>query len=383
MFPRFYTPPTQSFFLFGPRGTGKTTWLETVLPAAHRIDLLDEAMFQRYLRNPQIFYEELVGLDPTRWVVVDEVQRLPGLLNYVHKLIGKGKTRFALTGSSARKLKKENANMLAGRALARQFFPLTAVELGDAFDLRRSLLFGHLPSAITSDVPRQYLDTYVGTYLRQEVMQEALVRNLATFSRFLESMALSQASTINALSIARDLGIDSKTVQSHIELLEDLLIGVRVPSFQKRAKRKIVTRPKFFYFDVGVYRALRPSGPLDSPEEIDGPALETLVLQELRATIEQFELDLSISFFRTHTKTEVDFVLYGKAAFLAIEVKRSDRLRAEDFAGLRIFHADYPQARCYLFHLGPEERVVDGFIHVVPVEKALTRLSSLLVEKEP
>lgn len=378
MFPRNYKQPKdKSFFLFGPRGTGKTTWLKEALPEARRIDLLDEALFQRYLREPQAFYEEVLAT-PSKWVVLDEVQRLPGLLNYVHKLIEEKRICFALTGSSARKLKKENANMLAGRALDRHFFPLTAAELGDAFVLQRSLLFGHLPMAVTSEDPKRYLDAYVGTYLREEVQQEALVRNLAVFSRFLESLALSQASVISAQAIATDLGIDRKTVQSHIDLVEDLLIGTRLQPFQKRAKRKLTSRPKFFYFDVGVYRALRPRGPLDSVDEIDGAALETLVLQELRAHIEQNELDLAIHFFRTQSKTEVDFVCYGGDGFSAIEVKRSARLRPADFDGLKVFHEDYPEAKCFFLYLGEEERLVDGYIHVIPVQKALFRLHTIL-----
>lgn len=378
MYPRIYNLlKSQSFFLFGPRGTGKSTWLRGVLPQALVVDLLDESKFQQFLRQPQSFREQLEPLRVGDWVVVDEVQRIPGLLNYVHQLIEEKKLKFALTGSSARKLKKENANLLAGRALTRYFFPLTAKELGADFDLRKSLRVGHLPMSYTSTNPQEYLKAYVGTYLREEIQQEALVRNLMAFSSFLESISFSQASVLSTLSVAKDVGVDRKTVESYLQLLEDLLLAIRVPVFTKRAKRVMTSRPKFYYFDVGVFRTLRPQGPLDLEHDLEGPALETLVLQDLRAHIEQMNLDVKVYFYRTRSKAEVDFVLYGQDGFSAIEVTRSPRVRAQDLSGLRLFHEDYPQAKCFLLYAGSECRKVEDWLTLIPVDQALRQIEKL------
>jgi predicted AAA+ superfamily ATPase len=379
MFPRSYKyPKDQSFFLFGPRGTGKTTWLKAMMPEATRIDLLDEALVQSYLRNPRLFYEDLSHLKTKSWVVLDEVQRLPELLNYVHKLIEENRLLFALTGSSARKLKKENANMLAGRALSMTFHPLSARELGSRFKIKDSLRFGHLPMVFSSDDPKRYLESYVGTYLREEVQQEALVRNLGSFSQFMEVMTLSQGQMVNAQKIGAEVGVDRKTIENYLQILEDLLLAKRIPVFQKKAKRRMVVKPKFFYFDVGVYQTLRPRGPLDLDDEIQGVALETLVYQELTALIAQNNLDLSLSFYRTAKHVEVDLVAYGGDGFFAIESKLSSRIRPEDLSGLKLFHGDYPQAKCFLFYLGTERRLVDGFIHLIPVDQALENFAELI-----
>jgi predicted AAA+ superfamily ATPase len=273
--------------------------------------------------------------------------------------------------------RRGGANLLAGRARTRHMHPLTAVELGGAFQLARSLRHGHLPMACTSDDPERYLASYVGTYLREEVMAEALTRNLDAFSRFLVAATFSQASVLSVATVARDVGLPRKTVEGYFELLDDLLLGVRLPVFTRRAKRAMTTHPKFYYFDCGVYRTLRPRGPLDPPDEIDGAALETLVFQELRATNDNLELGYALSYWHTRDHREVDFVLYGERGLVAIEVKRASRWRDDDLASLRAFCADYPVARAFLFYGGTRAYEVDG-IRILPLAHALRELPELL-----
>ncbi len=377
VFARQLVPPgKESFFLFGPRGTGKSTWVAASMPKALRLDLLDLGVYGELLRHPERL-AAMIASAGAREVIVDEVQRLPALLDEVHRLIETEKVRFALTGSSARKLRRGGANLLAGRARTLEMHPLTAAELGSAFDLARSLRVGHLPTAYTAGDAERFLRSYVGTYLREEVQAEALTRNLDAFSRFLTSASFSQASPLSISNIARDVGISRKTVESHFDLIDDLLLAVRIPVFTRRAKRAMTAHPKFYYFDAGVFRALRPRGPLDVGDEIDGAALETLVMQELRANNANLELGYDLFYWHTRDHREVDFVLYGERGLVAIEVKRSSRFREADLDGLRLFHADYPPARCHLFYGGAREYEIDG-IRVWPLAKALPALPDLL-----
>lgn len=376
MYSRLLEVPARSFFLFGPRGTGKSAWLARTLPEALVFDLLNSADFQRFSAAPERL-GDAVPKGFEGWVVLDEIQRVPELLNEVHRLIESRKLRFALTGSSARKLRRDGVNLLAGRARTLRMHPLTALELKHDFDLARALRFGGLPFACTTDDPGLYLRDYVGTYLREEVQQEGLVRNLGTFARFLEAASLSQGSVLNMSAVARESAVSAKAAEGYFTLLEDLLLAVRVPAFTKRAKRRVVAHPKFYFFDAGVFRALRPKGPLDTDDEVDGAALETLFLANVRAVNDAFELGYSISYWRTPLGAEVDFVLYGERGLLAFEVKRSARVRDEDLAGLRAFQADYPMARAFLLHSGTERRHDSG-IEILPLSDALRRLDSLL-----
>jgi len=348
----------------------------SALPQAFTIDLLDLAVYGQLLAHPDRL-EALVLPTQADWIVIDEVQRLPALLNEVHRLIEKRHWRFALTGSSVRKLRRGGANLLAGRARTLAMHPLTAHELGAAFDLAHSLRFGQLPSAYLDPDPRAYLASYVGTYLREEVQAEALTRNLEAFSRFLVASSFAQASVLSVSNVARDLGIPRKTVASYFDLLDDLLLSVRLPVFSRRAKRPLASHRKFFLFDAGVFRTLRPRGPLDSADEIDGPAVETLVLQELRATNDNLNLGYEISYWHTRDHKEVDFVLYGPRGLLAFEVKRSSTYRARDLEALRLFSADYPMARCFLLYGGADTYEVDG-MRILPLARALPALAELL-----
>lgn len=368
--------PDRSFFLFGPRGSGKTAWLAQKLPGALAFDLLQSSTWQRFHAHPDRI-GDLIPKNHKDFVVLDEIQRVPDLLNEVHRLIESRGLRFAMTGSSARKLRRGGVNLLAGRAVTLRMHPLSALELGGDFDLERALRHGTLPFATTTADPKTYLRDYVGTYLREEVQQEGLVREMGAFSRFLEAASLSQGSVLNMASVARECSVNAKVVEGHFTLLEDLLLAVRVPVFTKRAKRRLVAHPKFYFFDSGVYRALRPKGPLDTDSEIDGAALETLLLANLRAVSDAFDLGYEIHYWRTQDGAEVDFVLYGERGLIAIEVKRSERVRDEDFASLEKFRADYPVARALLLHTGTR-RETRREIEVLPLADALGHLDVLL-----
>jgi len=310
-----------SFFLFGPRGTGKTTWLRARCPSALYLDLL--------------------------------------------------------AGSSARSLRRRGVNLLAGRAHTYHMYPLVAAELGRDFALERSLRFGHLPQVYREPNPEKYLAACVQTYLREEVLQEGLTRNLAAFGRFLEMASFSQASVLNVAETARDAGLERRTVANYFDLLEDLLLSVRVAPFARRARRRLVAHPKFYFFDVGVYRQLRPQGPLDSPAEAEGPALESLVFQELRAVSEYVGLGYSFYYWRTAAGAEVDLVAYGPRGLLAFEIKRSSRVSRRDAAALTLFKGDYPEARCFLLY-GGDKRLYWPDVEVWPVEEALRELPRLI-----
>lgn len=365
--------PNRSFFLFGPRGTGKSTWIRSQLQPALTLDLLEAALWQRLVARPGDL-AQLVAAAPPGLVVIDEVQRAPGLLNEVHRLIETRGTVFALTGSSARKLRRSGVNLLAGRALTYRMHPLTAAELGSQFDLQRSLAFGHLPATLTEPDPVKFLHSYVQTYLREEVLQEGLTRNFAAFARFLEAISFSHASQLNITAVARECAVDRKTVEGFVGVLEDLLLAERLPPFTKRATRRLALHPKLFLFDAGVFRTLRPKGPLDRPAEIDGAALEGLVWQELRAANDLHNLGYTLHFWRTASGLEVDFVLYGERGLHAIEVKHSGQVRPADLNGLRAFCAEYPEATATLLYMGEHEER-HGEVRVVPVGRALPELS--------
>ncbi|MCA3007087.1 MAG: ATP-binding protein [Phycisphaerales bacterium] len=376
MYARLQQLPDRSFFLFGPRGTGKSAWLHHHLPGARTFDLLRTDDYQRLLAAPQRLRDEIPD-DYHGWVVIDEVQRVPALLDEVHALIEQRQLRFALTGSSARKLRRGGANLLAGRARTLRMHPLSAVELGHAFDLARATRFGGLPFACTTSDPAGYLRDYVVTYLREEVLQEGLVRNLPAFARFLEAASFSQGAALNMAAIARECAVSAKLAESHFTLLEDLLLATRVPVFARRAARRLASHPKFYFFDAGVYRTLRPRGPLDGDSEIDGPSLETVFLANVRAVNDAEELGYGVHYWRTAVGVEVDFVLYGERGLLAFEIKRSDRVRDEDLASLRAFAADYPEAKCFLLHGGRERRHAAG-VEIAPLDAALRQLPELL-----
>jgi len=377
MYSRLLEPPKdKSFFLFGPRGTGKTTWVKSKFTNAVYVDLLEAEIFNDLLANPQRL-ENFIPRDFNDWVIIDEIQRIPELLNEVHRLIEKDKNKFILTGSSARKIRRKGVNLLAGRALSYHMYPLTAAELGEDFNLNHSLTYGHLPCVCTEKNPKAYMESYVKTYLEEEVRQEGLARNLGAFFRFLEAASFSQGQVLNISSVARDCSVERKVVENYFSILEDLLVGYRIPAFTKRARRRLISHPKFYFFDVGLYRTLRPTGPLDMPEEIGGHAFETLFLQELRAMNDYLQTGYNIFYWMTANNTEVDFVLYGNKGIKAFEIKRTGRPSSSMMKGLRAFKKDYSDARTYLIY-GGERQLRDGDIAILSMQDALKELPRIL-----
>lgn len=366
-----------SIFLFGPRGTGKTSWIKDHLNASLYFDLLDFSIYNRLLANPSRL-ENLIPPKYKDWIVLDEIQRVPELLNEVHRLIEHKKYKFLLTGSSARALRKHGVNLLAGRALTYNMHPLVIQEIGsENFNLEHILHYGLLPQAVTLENPDKYLKSYMQTYLRQEVMQEGLTRNIGAFTNFLEIASFSQGEVLNVSEIAREVGVNRQVIAGYFDILEDLLIGIRLSPFTIRAKRKVLAHQKFYYFDAGVFRAIRPMGPLDSQAEADGPTLETLFLQSLRAINDYFELDYRIYYWRTQTGLEVDFIAYGPKGLHAFEIKRSATITPKSLKGLRAFKEEYPEAQVHILFNGKHKEYY-GDIAAIPFVQALEELPKLL-----
>jgi predicted AAA+ superfamily ATPase len=377
MYSRLLAPPKdKSFFLFGPRGTGKTTWVKNTFAEAIYLDLLEAEIYNELLANPQRL-ENLIPKNFKDWIVIDEIQRIPDLLHEAHRLIEKHRFKFVLTGSSPRKLRRKGPDLLAGRALTYTMHPLTAIELGKDFNLEHSLKYGQLPCAYTESDPRKYLESYVKTYLDEEVRQEGLTRNLGAFARFLEAASFSQAAILNVSAVARDCAVERKVVENYFHILEDLLIAYTLPVFSKRAKRRLIKHAKFLFYDVGVYRAIRPTGPLDRPEELAGAACETLFFQEIKAVNDALDLGYSIYYWRTSNDYEVDFVLYGKRGIKAFEIKRTGRISKSMLVGLKAFLKDYPMAKAYFIY-GGGRYMREGEIEILPLERTLKTLRTIL-----
>jgi uncharacterized protein len=363
-----------SFFLFGPRGTGKSTWLRALKGQALWIDMLDPETLRLFQARPERLEERIAAQPLVTDVVIDEVQKVPALLDVVHKLVeGDRPLRFILTGSSARKLRRGAANLLAGRLTELHMHPFMAVELGDAFELQRALEIGLVPLIWSALEPKNTLRAYASLYLQQEVQAEALVRNVSAFARFLEAISFSHGSLLNLAEVARECQVGRKTVEGYLEILEDLLLSFRLPVFTRRAKRHLVAHDKFFYFDAGVYRSIRPKGPLDKPEEIEGMALEGLIAQHLRAWVSYRSVPAELSYWRTKSGSEVDFVVYGADVFVALEVKRSRHVHHTDLRALKAFKADYPEAQVCLLYMGQEEIKISDIL-CLPCDSFLKRL---------
>lgn len=384
MLKRFFTPPVGiSYFLFGPRGTGKTTWLKTHYPDAYWIDLNDPEIFRFFSAGPERLKQTLKEEANQKIVVIDEVQKAPDLLNVVHGLIEeKQGYQFILTGSSARKLRKEGVNLLGGRALLKHMPPFFAGELGTSFNLERNLHFGMLPIVLDSPTPKEVLRAYAGIYLKEEVQAEGIVRNVGDFARFLETMSFSHASLINASNIARECQIARKTVDGYLSILEDLLLSFRLDVFRRKAKRVLSDHSKFYFFDAGVYRSLRPQNPFDKETELEGGSLEGLVAQHLKGWKEAQLENTQLHFWRTASKLEVDFIVSGPNCFFSIEVKNGTTIHPADFRGLEAFREDYPEATPIFLYRG-KHKYKERDILCYPVDEFLLRIdpnSNLIID---
>lgn len=334
-----------SVFLFGARQTGKSTFLEQRFSEAVYIDLLDSKLKRRLQMQPELLYEMLENHPAGTIIIIDEIPEIPELLNEVHRLIQKKQFRFVLCGSSARKLKRKGTNTLGGRARPSYFYPLVSAELPD-LDINKALLYGLLPPHYLSKHPEDILPAYIDVYLKEEIKEEAIVRRLDGFQRFLEAAALTSGEIVNYSNIANDCGVKSNTVKAYFNILEDTLLGYMIPAYTKVMKRKVVQAPKFYFFDVGVYNYLlhRTALSPDTPEY--GHCFEHFIIQEIRAYLGYNHHTATMSYWHTYDGKEVDLVL-GDAA-VGIEIKSSEEIKTRHLSNFKPFREEFPQCRCIM-----------------------------------
>ena len=368
-------PGSETFFLWGPRQAGKSTLLRGCYPDAYWVDLLNSEVFRRYLDHPEYLRQELAAAAPLagRQIVIDEVQKVPALLDEVHWLIENRGLHFALCGSSARKVRRGAANLLGGRAVRYELRGLTAGELGAAFDLSRMLNHGYLPRIYQAARPRRLLDAYIADYLREEVAAEGLVRNLPAFSGFLDAAALSDGEMVNFSNIARECGVSSPTAKAYFEILNDTLLGRWLTAYRRRRKRRVIGAPKFYFADVGVVNRLIRRGELTPGSPLYGKAFENWVFHELSAGIEYQEWDLELTYWRLPSGIEVDFVLGDME--IAVEAKASARITRDHLRGLRTLMEEHPGVRRRIVVcLEPRARRTDDGIDILPAADFIRRL---------
>ena len=379
LYPRIFEVPKSSFFLFGPRGVGKTTLVRKLGLASHEISLLDEEKYQRYLARPGLFYERLVGLNEGEWVFVDEIQRLPQLLNEVHRLIEDKNLRFVLTGSSARKLRRAGVNLLAGRAVNRCIYPLTPMEMGEDFSLNFALEEGTIPLIYNSLDKKDSLNSYVQLYLKEEIQAEALVRNLSGFSRFLPVAALLHGQTVNISNIARDCEVARPTVVGFFQILQDTLLLKTLEAYEAKVRVRECKKSKCYFIDPGLVRALKHQyGPLAIEER--GSLFEGFIFTLLMFQKDTYREIDNIFYWSSAEakKTEVDFILIKGKEIFAIEVKAAESLRPEHFKGLRAISDLKGVKRRLLVYFGKENRMTSEGIEV----HTFSSFVSLLQKKE-
>ena len=359
-----------SIFLWGARQVGKSTLLETLFPSARYYDLLKSDEFERFFRHPSLLREELTGSDYSDLVIIDEIQKIPQLLDEVHWLMTNRQIRFVLCGSSARKLMRTGANLLGGRALKTVMYPLVSAEIPD-FDLMRAINNGMIPRHYTIENPQRRLQAYIGDYLNEEIRAEALSRNLALFSRFLEIAAQSNGEMIVYNNIAQDCGVSSPTVKEYFNILEQTMIGTLIPGFSATLKRKTIAAPKFYYFDVGIVNYLLKRKNIEQGTEIFGHAFEQLLMQEIIAFMSYNLSAEKISYWRTTSGYEVDCIIgHGR---VAIEFKSSDEVKSRHTRGLKAFQEDFPQTRAIVVSMDKYRRELNG-TEIIPVLEFLADL---------
>ena len=351
-----------SVFLWGARQVGKSTLVKSVYPNAKIYDLLKSDEYTRLLRRPQLLREELLSFGEETLVVIDEIQKIPQLLDEVHWLIVNRGIRFILCGSSARKLKRIGTNLLGGRAMSVKLYPLVSAEIPD-FDLVRGINHGMLPRHYLAANPKKRLEAYIGTYLKEEIQDEAVVRQLAAFNRFLDVAAQSNGEIINYKNIAQDCGVSAVTVKEYFAILQQTLIGYMLPAFTDSKKRRAITAPKFYYFDVGVANHLLHRSNLQQGSVDFGHAFEHLMIQELIAYLSYSESDKALSYWRTASGYEVDVVIGN--GLVAIEFKSSEEVQSKHTKGLKAFAEEYADARLIVVSMDINPRILNG-VEILP-----------------
>ena len=331
-----------SIFLFGARQTGKSTVLRQQFPDSIYIDLLDSEIKSRFFRRPVLLYEMLIDKPEGSLIIIDEIPEVPELLNEVHRLISERQHIFILCGSSARKLKRRGKNTLGGRALPVYLYPFVSNEIPD-FDINHAISYGMIPSHYLAKDPSRRLSAYIDVYLKEEIKEEALVRDLGAFQRFLEVAALTDGEMVNYNNIAQDCGVSATTVSAYFDILEDTLIGYRIPAYTKVIKRRLIQSPRFYYFDVGVVNHLLHRKQLVRGSSDYGHAFEHLVIQELYAWLHYTHSDEVLSYWRTYSGMEVDAII-GDAR-IAIEIKSVEEVQTRHLKGLKTFGEEHPQSR--------------------------------------
>lgn len=365
--------PDTSFFLWGPRQSGKSSLLRATWPKARIVDLLRSDEYIRYVREPWLLRDELRDAPPGTLILLDEVQKVPALLDEVHWLIENRRLVFGLCGSSARKLRRGHANLLGGRAVRRELFGLVSPEVGADYDLNRALNHGCLPRHYLAADPGPLLEAYVADYLTEEVAAEALVRSLPAFAGFLTAAALADTGLVAYSTIARECGVSSVTVKEYYQILVDTLLGRYVPAFTRRPKRRVIQAPKFYFADVGVVNRLARRGAVRPRSELYGKALENLVCHELAAYRSYRRRPWTLAYWRLASGIEVDFIASDLS--LAVEVKASARVRDDHLGGLRALLEDHPGVRRRVVAcLEPRRRTTSDGIEVLPVRAFLTAL---------
>lgn len=368
---------SNSFFLFGPRGSGKTTYLKNFFKndKVFWIDLLDPKTEDKYLLNPEILLEEASAIS-SGWIVIDEVQKNPNLLNIVHKLIETKELKFALTGSSARKLKRGAANLLAGRAFVYSLYSLDYLELGNNFDIKSVLTWGSLPKifSFSEDQEKElFLDSYCHTYLKEEVVAEQLVRNLKPFRKFLDIVAKHNSEIINYSKFAREIGVDDKTVTTYYEILEDTLIGFYLTAYNKSLRKQFIKSPKFYLFDCGVTRALSNvlHLPLEKATFQYGKLFEQFIILEIYKLNLYFNKKFKLHYFQSKDGVEIDLVVErpgSKRKF--IEIKSSNTIRSDKISNLISFSKEFKETDCICLCQTEQESIVEG-VRVLPWKKGI------------
>ena len=359
-----------SVFVWGARQVGKTTLIRNAYPDAVYYDLLRAKEFERLLRNPSLLGEELAVLNDGDTVVIDEIQKIPQLLDEVHSLIFRKNIRFILSGSSPRKFKRHGANLLGGRALKEILYPLVSAEIPD-FDIHKAVRFGMIPRHYLISDPWKRMGAYIGVYLNEEIREEALSRNLKTFSRFMEVAAFTNGEIVVYKNIAQDCGIDYRTVAGYFEILVDSLVGYMIPCFTHTKKRRSVQSPKFYYFDVGIANYLRNRRNIQFGSTDFGHAFEHFIMQELIAYLGYNGKEEQLSYWRTHSGYEIDAII--GAGRVAIEIKATEEIQSRHTKGLKAFQEEYPNCRLIAVTFDSRPRIAND-VEVYPVTDFLKKL---------